>query len=136
MRRARSFAMNEQVVAPDVLAVRPFVPAKNFETSMRFYSDLGFSVSRLDDSIASVQLGPFGFLLQAFWVEGCTDNFMMQLLVNDVDSWWARIAARDLAATYGVRPPTAPKLQPWGLIVAYVVDPSGVLWHIAQRRTS
>jgi uncharacterized glyoxalase superfamily protein PhnB len=25
-------------------------------------------------------------------------------------------------------------MQPWGLRVAYIVDPSGVLWHIAQRR--
>jgi uncharacterized glyoxalase superfamily protein PhnB len=25
-------------------------------------------------------------------------------------------------------------MQPWGLRVAYVIDPAGVLWHIAQRR--
>jgi hypothetical protein len=25
-------------------------------------------------------------------------------------------------------------LQPWGLRVAYVVDPSGVLCHVAERR--
>jgi uncharacterized glyoxalase superfamily protein PhnB len=24
-------------------------------------------------------------------------------------------------------------MQPWGLRIAYVVDPSGVLWHVAQR---
>jgi uncharacterized glyoxalase superfamily protein PhnB len=50
-----------------------------------------------------------------------------------VDSWWSRIAALDLATNYDVRPPSPPKLQPWGLIVAYVVDPTGVLWHIAQE---
>ena len=27
--------------------------------------------------------------------------------------------------------PKAPAMQPWGLRVAYVFDPSGVLWHIA-----
>ena len=59
---------------------------------------------------------------------------MEEMCIRD-SPWWARIAALDLAATYGVRPPTAPKLQPWGLIVAYVVDPSDVLWHIAQRRS-
>jgi uncharacterized glyoxalase superfamily protein PhnB len=57
----------------------------------------------------------------------------MHLLVHDVDSWWSRIAALDLATNYDVRPPSPPKLQPWGLIVAYVVDPTGVLWHIAQE---
>ena len=39
----------------------------------------------------------------------------------------------DLAARFGVQAPKAPAMQPWGLRVAYVVDPSGVLWHFAQR---
>jgi uncharacterized glyoxalase superfamily protein PhnB len=30
--------------------------------------------------------------------------------------------------------PKAPAMQPWGLRVAYVVDPSGVLWHVAERK--
>lgn len=30
--------------------------------------------------------------------------------------------------------PKPPELQPWGLRVSYVVDPSGILWHVAQRR--
>jgi len=25
-------------------------------------------------------------------------------------------------------------MQPWGLRVAYVYDPTGVLWHVAERR--
>jgi len=24
-------------------------------------------------------------------------------------------------------------MQPWGLVITYVVDPTGVLWHIAQN---
>jgi hypothetical protein len=27
----------------------------------------------------------------------------------------------------------APALQPWGIRVLYLADPSGVLWHIADR---
>jgi uncharacterized glyoxalase superfamily protein PhnB len=123
----------EQASAPDVIALRPFVPAKNFETSLNFYTDLGFVACRLGDSLASMQLGPFSFLLQRFDAKGLSDNFMMQLLVDDVDAWWERIASLDLAGRYGVRAPQAPKLQPWGLRVAYVVDPSGVLWHIAEK---
>lgn len=88
----------------------------------------------MGDSVASMQLGPFGFLLQKYDVAGFADNFMMHLLVNDLDDWWRRIESLNLAANYGVRPPTAPALQPWGLTVTYVVDPSGVLWHVAQNR--
>jgi catechol 2,3-dioxygenase-like lactoylglutathione lyase family enzyme len=125
--------MSDAASAPDVIALRPFVPAKNFEVSLRFYTDLGFSAYRLGESMASLHLGPFAFLLQDFDAEGFSSNFMMHLLVHDVDSWWSRIAALDLATNYDVRPPSPPKLQPWGLIVAYVVDPTGVLWHIAQE---
>jgi catechol 2,3-dioxygenase-like lactoylglutathione lyase family enzyme len=119
--------------APDVVALRPFVPAKDFEASLRFYVDLGFTATRISDSLASLQLGPFGFLLQKFDVQGFAGNFMMHLLVNDVAGWWKHIASLDLAGNYGVRAPRAPALQPWGLTVAYVIDPSGVLWHIAQN---
>jgi uncharacterized glyoxalase superfamily protein PhnB len=125
--------ITRQPSVPDVVALRPFVPAKDFETSLRFYEDLGFSAHRLGDSLASMELGPFGFLLQQFEAKGFAGNFMMHLLVNDVAGWWKRIESLDLAAKYGIKAPSAPALQPWGLIVAYVVDPSGVLWHIAQR---
>jgi len=29
-----------------------------------------------------------------------------------------------------------PELQPWGLRVRYLTDPTGVLWHIADRPKS
>jgi catechol 2,3-dioxygenase-like lactoylglutathione lyase family enzyme len=127
--------MGEPISTPDVVALRPFVPATDIATSLRFYADLGFTIYPLGDALASVHLGPFAFLLQQFQAAGYADNFMMHLLVKDLDAWWARIAALDLGGRYGVRPPAAPKLQPWGLVVAYVVDPSGVLWHFAQARS-
>jgi len=125
--------MGEQSSEPDIVALRPFVPAKNFETSLRFYGDLGFAAYRLGDSLASMRLGPFAFLLQDFDAEGFAANFMMHMLVNDLEIWWRRIEGLDLAARYGVKAPIAPALQPWGLRVAYVFDPSGVLWHVAQN---
>jgi catechol 2,3-dioxygenase-like lactoylglutathione lyase family enzyme len=128
--------MSDADSAFEVVALRPFVPAKDFETSLRFYEELGFCATKLDDRLASIHFGRFGFLLQGFDAEGFAGNFMMHLLVRDVDRWWARIAALDLAGRYGVRAPVAPKLQPWGLVVAFVVDPSGVLWHVAQVRKS
>jgi hypothetical protein len=125
--------MSGQSTVPDVVALRPFVPASNFETSLRFYTDLGFTAHRLSDSLASMQLGPFAFLLQKFEAEDFATNFMMHLLVNDVEGWWKRIESLNLEVSYDVQPPTAPALQPWGLKVSYVFDPSGVLWHVAQK---
>jgi uncharacterized glyoxalase superfamily protein PhnB len=110
---------------------RPFLPTKNFEASKRFYEALGFE-KLLDGDVAIFAAGPSSFILQRHHEEGC--SHMMQLMVDDLDAWWARIRSLDLPGTFGVAAPRAPALQPWGLHVAYVVDPAGVLWHIAQRR--
>jgi uncharacterized glyoxalase superfamily protein PhnB len=112
---------------------RPFLPAKDFETSRAFYEALGFA-KLLDGDVAIFAAGRTSFILQRFFHEGWAENCMMQLMVDDLDAWWARIQALDLPGRFGVKPPRPPALQPWGLRVAYVVDPAGVLWHIAERR--
>jgi catechol 2,3-dioxygenase-like lactoylglutathione lyase family enzyme len=132
--RARNEAMsaNEQS-EPEVVALRPVLPAKDFGASLRFYTELGFRAHRLGPPLASMHLGPFAFLLQANDDPTAAANLVMHLLVSDVAAWWARIAALGLAARYGVQTPRAPRPEPWGLTVAYIWDPSGVLWHIAEE---
>lgn len=114
-------------------AARPFLPAKHFETSRAFYEAIGFS-KLLDGDVAIFGVGPTSFILQRYYQEDWAGNFMMQLMVDDLDAWWAHIERLDLPRKFGVHPPQAPATQPWGLRVAYLYDPSGVLWHIAQRR--
>jgi len=111
---------------------RPFIPAKDFAVSRAFYEALGFT-KLLEGEVAIFGIGGTSFILQNYYQKDWAQNFMMQLMVDDLDAWWAHIAALDLPARFGVAAPTSPKLQPWGLTVAYVVDPSGVLWHVAQR---
>jgi catechol 2,3-dioxygenase-like lactoylglutathione lyase family enzyme len=112
---------------------RPFLPARDFAASKRFYERLGFE-KLLDGEVAIFAIGATSFILQNYYDPGWAGNFMMQLMVDDLDAWWQHIETLDLAAAFGVRPPSAPALQPWGLRVAYVVDPAGVLWHVAERR--
>lgn len=112
---------------------RPFMPARDFELSKRFYEALGFD-KMLDGEVAIFNAGSGGFILQRYYVKDWAENFMMQLMVDDLDAWWAHIEDLNLAARFGVQPPKPPAVQPWGLKVAYVYDPSGVLWHVAQRR--
>ena len=113
--------------------VRPFMPAKDFELSKRFYDAIGFE-KVLDAEVVIYNAGSGGFILQRHFKEEWAENFMMQLMVDDLDAWWAHIESLDLEKEFGVPSPKAPAMQPWGLRVAYVVDPSGVLWHVAQRR--
>lgn len=113
--------------------VRPYIPARDFDLSRRFYVALGFE-KILDGEVAIFRLGASGFLLQRYYQKEWAENFMMQLMVDDLDAWWVHIKALDLPGRFGVPPPRAPAMQPWGLRIAYVTDPSGVLWHVAQRR--
>ena len=59
---------------------------------------------------------------------------VMQLMVEDLNAWWNHIERPELPSTFEVAAPKPPAIQPWGLRIAYVVHPSGVLWHITQRR--
>jgi catechol 2,3-dioxygenase-like lactoylglutathione lyase family enzyme len=114
-------------------SARAFVPAKDVAVSKAFYEALGFP-KLLDSDVTIFAVGAGAFILQEFYVAEHAGNFMMQLMVDDLDAWWAHLEALDLPGRFGVRPPRAPALQPWGLRVAYLFDPAGVLWHVAQRR--
>jgi uncharacterized glyoxalase superfamily protein PhnB len=113
--------------------IRPFLPVKDYDLSKRFYQKLGFEMV-LDGEVAIFNTASGGFILQRYYQKEWAENSMVQLMVDDLDAWWAHVESLDLAATFGVAAPKPPAMQPWGLRIAYVVDPAGVLWHIAQRR--
>ena len=113
---------------------RPFLPARDHDLSKNFYEALGFPKLLDTTDIAIFSSGSGGFLLQNYYQKDWAENCMMQLMVDDLDAWWAHITGLDLPARFGVQPPRPPALQPWGLRVAYLFDPSGVLWHVCQRR--
>jgi predicted enzyme related to lactoylglutathione lyase len=112
---------------------RPFLPTRDFDLSKTFYEALGFE-KLLDGEVAIFKVGSGGFILQRRYREEWAENCMMQLMVDDLDAWWAHIEGLNLGDRFGVQAPRAPAMQPWGLRVAYLVDPGGVLWHVAQRR--
>ena len=115
-----------------IRSFRPFLPAKDFETSLRFYEAIGFKAYRLGDTLAELSLGTDAFLLQSYYVKEWAENTVMHVLVNDVQTWWEHIKSLDLANQFGVSAPAPPRVQPWGLTVAYVFDPTGILWHFAE----
>jgi hypothetical protein len=121
---------------PNIRAFRPFLPAKEFEKSLRFYRAIGFEAYPLGDTLAELSLGTHAFLLQGYYVKEWADNTMMHILVNDVRAWWQHIDSLNLADRFGVPSPIAPRVEPWGLTVAYVIDPSGILWHFAEETKS
>ena len=112
--------------------IKAFVPARDFALSKRFYEDLGFTVASSSDGIAYLRHGETSFLLQDFYEEIHAENFMMHLLVEDVEAWWRHVQEQDLVAKYGVKA-EPPADQPWRIRDFVLIDPTGVLWRIGQN---
>lgn len=112
--------------------IKAFVPARDFALSKQFYQDLGFDLAWSDNNLAYFRHGNSSFLLQNFYEEAHAANFMMHLLVNDVDAWWHHIECLGIASKYGTKT-EPPSDKPWGLRDFVLVDPTGVLWRIGQN---
>jgi len=119
-----------------VVDLNAFVPARDFDLSKRFYSELGFALVWGNEEIAQFQIGSFRFLLQKFFVKEHAGNFMMSLMVEDADEWWDHVVRTGLQEKYSLHMAKPPAMQPWGIRVLYLSDPTGVLWHIADRKTA
>ena len=90
---------------------RPFVLARDFELSKRFYEAIGFK-KLLDGDVAIFSIGRSSFILQNRFEKAWAGNFM-QIMIDDLDSWWRHIAQLDLPTRFIVPEPTAPALQAW-----------------------
>lgn len=115
-----------------VIEVKAFVPAKDFALSKQFYQDIGFEMASDDEGVAYFHHGDASFLLQDFYSEELASNFMMHLLVEDVDTWHANLSDAGISQKYSVK--IGPiEVQPWRMRDFVLFDPSGVLWRIAQN---
>jgi catechol 2,3-dioxygenase-like lactoylglutathione lyase family enzyme len=113
------------------LEVKAFVPAKDFNLSKQFYRDFGFNLAWADDHLAEFRHGDSSFLLQNFYEEAHAGNFMMHLLVEDVDAWWQQVQDQGLMGKYRVH--SEPPTDRGQMRDFVLVDPTRVLWRIAQN---
>lgn len=114
--------------------IRVFVPAKNFEESLRFYEAIGFKKKwQREEGLAELQIGKHRIWLQDYYVKEWAENFMISLEVADAAAWWRLVndlIVRDKFESIRVKPP---KKEPWGDTITYVWDPSGVLLHFSEK---
>jgi hypothetical protein len=114
-------------------SIRPFIGAKNFELSRRFYSDLGFEERVLSPDMSLFKTDGLGFYLQDAYVKDWVDNSMIFLEVDDVERHYKELLALDLPGKYeGVRL-TPIRYNDWGNEY-FLHDPSGILWHFGEFR--
>ena len=77
-----------------VIDLKAFVPAKDFALSRQLYAELGFHTQWAEGNAAELRLGPFGFILQNFYVEQHAGNFMVHLMVARTATFGGRTSRR------------------------------------------
>ena len=114
----------------EIFDCRPYVPAKDFAESQRFYRALGFALVPGFGNTMDCELGAMRFRLQDYYVAEWANNFMFSIGVDDAQAWYAH-AERVRAEFPTVR--VTPPEQVGTAVVTHVVDPSGVLLVFVQR---
>jgi hypothetical protein len=112
--------------------IKAFIPTKDYALSREFYEAIGFTSAFADEEIAYFHLGSCSFLLQNFYAVEHTQNFMMHLLVENVDDWHTHLTKEKIAERFTVKI-GVPVNQPWAMRDFTLFDPSGVLWRVAQN---
>ncbi len=113
----------------DILGIRTFIPAKDFELSKRFYKEWGFNTLWESDDLIILGNKTHNFFLQKYYNEDWANNFMMQLHTSNIEKLFDKVTSfiskyegtkiNDIFDTdYGR--------------TFHVIDPSGVLWHITE----
>ena len=95
-------------------------------------SDIGFELKSSGEDIAYFALDDVSFLLQNFYIKEHADNFMMHLLVEDVDAWWQKINESGVEKKYSIKL-GKPEDRPWKMRDFVFTGVSGVLWRIGQN---
>ena len=115
-----------------VIEIKAFVPSKDFELSKQFYKDIGFTMASDGGGVAYFYCEQASFLLQNYYADALAENFMMHMLVHDVEAWWKRIEDSGVTTKYSVQLSKI-EVQPWRMRDFCLTDPSGVLWRIGQN---
>jgi len=120
------------VKALTAIALLPFVPSGGqYDESRRLFAALGFDEEWENGGYAGFRNGNAQFILQRFDDRTFASNFMVKILVPDLDAWWLEVSNKQLEKTYSgfqIKPPTD---FPWGREVNFI-DLAGVCWHVAE----
>jgi hypothetical protein len=110
-------------------SIRPFIGAKDFNTSRNFYSDLGFQESNISASLSYFKINEaIGFYLQNAFVEDWINNSMVFVEVNNVEEYYEQLQSLNLAKEYPSAKLVPIRYNDWGC-ECFLHDPAGILWH-------
>jgi catechol 2,3-dioxygenase-like lactoylglutathione lyase family enzyme len=115
----------------NLISIRPFIGAKNFEQSRNFYEDLGFTEIFLQQKMSLFQKNQIGFYLQDAFVQDWIDNTMVFIEVENLDQAYSDMFALNLKTKYPTVKLVPIRVEHWGREF-FLHDPSGILWHFGE----
>lgn len=113
---------------PQGKSIRPFIGAKDYNLSRKFYRDLGFEEVITSPKMSYFFRGTFGFYLQDYYIKDWVDNSMVFFEVDDLEQMLADIKHLKLTETYDMVRLSNIVENDWGNEF-FLHDPSGILWH-------
>ena len=117
----------------NVISIRPFIGARNFEQSRNFYRDLGFTEINLSPKMSLFQNKKVAFYLQDAFVQDWIDNTMIFLEVENLDQVYRDLLALNLETKYPHVKLIPIRIEHWGR-ECFLHDPSGILWHFGELK--
>lgn len=112
--------------------LRPFIGAKKFDESRKFYRELGFSESIISPDMSLFKVDEhMAFYLQDYYVKDWINNSMIFLEVENVDECWKELYNLGLVDKYKYVRLSEIKVFDWGR-ECFLHDPSGILWHFGE----
>jgi len=118
-------------MALNITSLKPYVPARDFELSKRFYCALGFTMSEGWGGTADFAFNGHAFRLQDYYVADWANNFMFVMGVENVEAWHQHAVAMLESQEFAGMRVKAPESVD-GSLVFHIWDPSGVLLVLVQ----
>ncbi|WP_337053610.1 glyoxalase [Pseudoxanthomonas sp. USHLN014] len=118
---------------PKATDLRPFVPCIDFALCKDFYASLGWETHEVSNGLALVCLGDAQhFYLQDYYRREVAENCMLHVTVEDAMGWYRHAATVVRERRFQAARVQPPQHQPYGALVTFLHDPSGVLLHLCQ----
>jgi catechol 2,3-dioxygenase-like lactoylglutathione lyase family enzyme len=115
----------------NIISIRPFIGAKDFDISRKFYTDFGFAETILSAELSVFTLRNISFYLQKAYIKDWIDNTMIFVQVANVVEFHQEISSLEITIKYPSTRVSNIKHDTWG-DEFFVHDPSGILWHFGQ----
>lgn len=116
----------------EFLTLSPFVPSgKDFESAKAFFVELGFKILWDGGNYAGLGYGSCTFILQRFDNEAFAQNYMVSVIVSNVEEFRNSVLEKKLPEKYGIRIGIISK-ESYGLEVN-IIDKAGVCWHFIEQ---